>query len=52
MPVEEIIYTASHYTLFGFIVRFAFFYFHLTDIESDIPTFHRTCIEYTRFHLQ
>ena len=52
IPVEEIIYTTRHYTLLGFIVRFAFFYFHLPDIESDIPAFHRTCIEHTRLHLQ
>ena len=52
MPVEEILHTASHNTLFGFIIGFSFLYLHLPDIKADVPAFHCTCIKHTWLHLQ
>ena len=51
MLVQIIFDPTGNNTLFGLVVSFAFFDRHLTDIETDVATLHRTYIQHTRFHL-
>ena len=52
MSIQKALYTRRYSPLFRFIVGFTFFHRKLTDIKTDITSFHRADIEHTGFHLQ